>query len=138
MLDELYELAQTFKTISNDEEHKGFLIKKTNFLTKLNETLDEKIFNTETFINMFFENDEHDYVYLLSSSDNNEECYFYDAIYYFEDKKNNYRCKDKEFFEYYDKLQELFYTKMELIYPNEKDEAIPDKWDTPIICVSHL
>jgi hypothetical protein len=135
-MEELHTLTKLHKTKLNDSEHKNFLIKKCEFLNKLIENMDNDVFNNDSFARVFFKDDETDYVSLLTSSDSYEECVFYDAIYFFEDKKNMYRCKYKEYFEYYDKLQELFYIKMELIYPNEKDEVVADRWDKSIEEVS--
>lgn len=131
-MEELNALVKLHETKLNDGENKEFLIKKTEFLNKLIENMDTNVFNNDSFANVFFKDDEIDYVSFLTSSDSYEECDFYDAIYFFEDKKNKYRCKNKEYFEYYDKLQELFYIKMETLYPNEKDEVVADRWDKPI------
>ena len=132
-MEELNELAKLHETKLNDGENKDFLIKKSEFLNKLRENKDSDVFNNDSFVHIFFEDDEIDYVSLLTSSDSYEECEFYDAIYFFEDKKNEYRCKDKEYFEYYDKLQELFYIKMDTLYPNEKDAVVADRWDNIIM-----
>ena len=117
----------------NNNVHKEFLIKKNNILDKLNKYTKNDIFNMKIFQNLYFENNEQENIYmLLLIDDMYNECEFYDAIYYFEDKKNKYRCRDKEYFEYYNKLQELFYKKMELVYPNEKNDIIQDKWNKNI------
>lgn len=122
-----------FVTIINKNQYdlKETLIAKSNFLDNLNSNMDYGFFDNDNIKHLFFQQDEQKYVEILCNPEIFDECQFYDAIYFFEDKKNEYRCKDKEFFEFYDKLQELFYKKMELIYPNEKDELMTDCWNKP-------
>ena len=110
-----------------------FCVDKTSFLKTLTASSDLSFLNDENVKKLFFDNDEYQYVDTLYNSEICDECEYYDAIQFFEDKKNEYRCVNKEFFEYYDQIQEIFYKKMELYYPNEKDEYVEDRWDKPLI-----
>lgn len=116
----------------NIDEYKQYLIDKTKLLEELkNNDVNFEYYSSDEFKKLVY-GDKHideNYNDMLECSEKYLECDFYDAIFYYEKIKNQYRCKDKEHFEYYDMFQELFYKKMEEIYPIEKEEAIPDKWD---------
>jgi Ran GTPase-activating protein (RanGAP) involved in mRNA processing and transport len=126
------DLQENFLHIAGAKTIKQSLVTRSNFLENITADTDCNFFKNNNTKELFFSLDELEYVDLLISPKDYDECEFYDAIYFFENKKNNFRCIDKQHFEYYDKLQELFYKKMELVYPNEKDEVIPDSWNKPL------
>jgi hypothetical protein len=116
----------------NKEQIHNFLIDKTVFLSDLDGNSDFSFLENEDIRKLFFNEDDEHYCELLCNPTNFEECDFNDAILYFEDIKNSFRYKNKEHFEYYDSLQELFYKVYEKHYPDEKYEHMPDCWNKEI------
>ena len=53
---------------------------------------------------------------------------FEEAIIYFEDLKDNHRKINKDVFEFYDELQEVFYKYLKIYY-NISYEYIKDDWN---------
>ena len=116
------------------------IVKITNFFDKMkkqeNWYLYEKVYD---FRELIISEDVKEHLHLLceftdiENYKNGEGTFtendYYDAIMIIENLKDKYRFKNKEYFEYYDTLQELFYQQMECLFPNEKDEYKPDKWD---------
>lgn len=102
---------------------------KSNFISTLDVNSDLSFLEDPIAKQLFFTQEEETYCDILCNPNDYEEYEFIEAIYFFEQIKNKYRCKNKEYFEYYDKLQELFYKKLELQFPDCKYENVPDRWD---------
>jgi len=125
----------------NFDELREYLISKTNLLDKiiLNDQVDMEYYHSDKFKKLFYdelsdelEKDFNELLYNLYSELPTESD-FNNAIIFYEGLKNNYRHKDKEFFEYYDKFQELFYQRFETVYHELKDDDVKqDYWNKPL------